>query len=219
MARNKRFVIEAVDAIVAARRTPVSNWGAAGRRLSFRCRMAWLASPQRNARRRGHRGQGLGATAAVLSRSRAAQSDRCRRPGPEQRFRRDHGVTHCGVFREDWLGIPATGRTIMLRSGEVHRLENGLDRARVRCWIDVLDLMRQAGFWPIAPSMGMELQWPSPIGPGAIVLDDGSTQPPGRPRSPKRCACMAAFTATRTTPKTRAPATSKAHSSSSGTTR
>jgi predicted ester cyclase len=78
---------------------------------------------------------------------------------------------YCGVFREDWLGIPATGRTVMLRSGEVHRIEDGrIQQSSVL--IDVLDLMRQAGFWPIAPSMGRELQWPSPIGPGGIVLDE-----------------------------------------------
>ncbi len=37
--------------------------------------------------------------------------------------------------------------------------------------IDVLDVIRQAGIWPIAPSLGAELQWPGPIGPGGISFD------------------------------------------------
>ena len=28
--------------------------------------------------------------------------------------------------------------------------------------IDTLDVMRQAGYWPIAPSLGTEAPWPSP---------------------------------------------------------
>ena len=76
---------------------------------------------------------------------------------------------YCGTFREDWLGIPATGRAIFLRSGEVHRLSGG-KIAQSSVLFDVLDLMRQSGFWPIAPSLGMELQWPGPIGPGGIGL-------------------------------------------------
>lgn len=77
---------------------------------------------------------------------------------------------YAGVFREDWLGIPATGRTVFLRAGEVHRIENGRI-VQSSVLFDLLDLMRQAGFWPIAPSMGREMQWPSPIGPGGISLD------------------------------------------------
>lgn len=82
---------------------------------------------------------------------------------------------YCGVFRNDWLGIPATGRAVMLRSGEVHRIEGGRIR-QSSVLIDVLDLIRQAGFWPIAPSLGNELQWPGPIGPGGIVLDEADPE-------------------------------------------
>jgi predicted ester cyclase len=77
---------------------------------------------------------------------------------------------YAGVFREDWLGIPATGRTVFLRAGEVHRIEDGRI-VQSSVLFDLLDLMRQAGFWPIAPSMGREHQWPAPFGSGAINLE------------------------------------------------
>ena len=31
---------------------------------------------------------------------------------------------YCGTFREDWLGIPASGRPIYIRYGEVHHVED-----------------------------------------------------------------------------------------------
>jgi hypothetical protein len=74
---------------------------------------------------------------------------------------------YCGLFRNDWLGIPATGRPINLRYGEVHQVESGRIR-QTTMLIDVLDVIRQAGIWPIAPSLGVELTWPGPIGPGGI---------------------------------------------------
>ncbi len=78
---------------------------------------------------------------------------------------------YCGTFREDWLGIPATGRPIYIRYGEFHRVENGkIGLSTVL--IDVLDVIRQAGFWPIAPSLGTEEQWPCPLTADGIVLDE-----------------------------------------------
>ena len=74
---------------------------------------------------------------------------------------------YLGTFRRDWLGIPATGGPLYLRSAEVHRLERGRIRQST-VLIDVLDAVRQAGIWPIAPSLGAELPWPPPIGPGAV---------------------------------------------------
>ena len=76
----------------------------------------------------------------------------------------------CGTFRRDWLTIPATGRPVYLRSGEVHEVEDGRIRHST-VLIDVLDVMRQAGHWPLPPSLGDELQWPGPIGPGGILFE------------------------------------------------
>jgi len=70
---------------------------------------------------------------------------------------------YCGTMRHDWLGIPATGRAIWLRYGEVWQI--GADGRAVEATLlwDVLDVMRQAGVWPLAPSLGVETLWPAPL--------------------------------------------------------
>jgi predicted ester cyclase len=76
---------------------------------------------------------------------------------------------YCGTFRQPWLTIPATGRPIYIRYGEVHQVVD----ARIvqsSVLIDILDVMRQAGFWPIAPSLGTEEMWPAPLTGDGIVL-------------------------------------------------
>jgi predicted ester cyclase len=73
---------------------------------------------------------------------------------------------YCGTFREDWLTIPATGGPVWIRYGEVHRVRDGRI-VQSNCLWDVLDVIRQAGFWPLAPSLGTEGMWPGPI------TDDG----------------------------------------------
>lgn len=76
---------------------------------------------------------------------------------------------YCGTFRHDWLGIPATGRPVWIRYGEFHRMRDGrIDQSTVL--VDVLDVIRQAGFWPVAPSLGTEGMWPGPITGDGIVL-------------------------------------------------
>ncbi|WP_412066323.1 ester cyclase [Rhizobium sp. SYY.PMSO] len=75
----------------------------------------------------------------------------------------------CGTFRRDWLTIPATGRPVYLRYGEFHQVVDG----RITCstvLFDILDVMRQAGFWPLPPSLGTEEQWPCPISADGILL-------------------------------------------------
>ncbi|MGL4322870.1 MAG: ester cyclase [Beijerinckiaceae bacterium] len=76
---------------------------------------------------------------------------------------------YCGTFRRDWLTIPATGRPIYIRYGEFHRVEAG-KIIQSTVLMDVLDVIRQAGFWPIAPSLGTEEQWPCPFTGNGIVL-------------------------------------------------
>ncbi|MFN6977312.1 MAG: ester cyclase [Gemmobacter sp.] len=70
---------------------------------------------------------------------------------------------YCGTMRGDWFGIPATGRTVTLRYGEVWQI--GADGRAVQATLlwDVLDVMRQAGVWPLAPSLGVEGLWPGPM--------------------------------------------------------
>ena len=76
---------------------------------------------------------------------------------------------YLGTFREDWLGIPATGRPVYIRYGEFHAMADG-KIAQSTVLIDVLDVIRQAGFWPLAPSLGTEEQWPCPFTADGIVL-------------------------------------------------
>lgn len=78
---------------------------------------------------------------------------------------------YCGTFRHSWMTIPATGQPTYLRYGEVHQVVEG-KIAESTVLIDVLDVMRQAGFWPIAPSLGTEEQWPCPITADGIVLSE-----------------------------------------------
>jgi len=78
---------------------------------------------------------------------------------------------YCGTFRKDWLTIPATGRPIYLRYGEVHQVRDG-KIVESSCLWDLLDVIRQAGFWPIAPSLGTEGMWPGPITADGIRFDE-----------------------------------------------
>jgi predicted ester cyclase len=78
---------------------------------------------------------------------------------------------YCGTFRRDWLGIPATGRTLYLRYGEVHAVRDGRI-VQSTVLVDLLDAMRQAGIWPVAPSLGIEQMWPGPITADGILLHE-----------------------------------------------
>ena len=85
---------------------------------------------------------------------------------------RDYVATvghYCGTFREDWLTIPATGRPVWIRYGEVHQVRDGRI-VQSSCLWDILDVIRQAGFWPLAPSLGTEGMWPGPITGDGLVL-------------------------------------------------
>ncbi len=76
---------------------------------------------------------------------------------------------YCGTMRRSWLGVPATGRPVYLRYGEVHHVEDGRV-AQSWCLWDILDFLRQTGVWPIAPSLGWEGMWPGPITADGVVL-------------------------------------------------
>lgn len=78
---------------------------------------------------------------------------------------------YCGTFRRDWLTIPANGRPIFIRYGEVHQVQDGRI-VQSSCLWDILDVIRQAGFWPLAPSLGTEGMWPGPITADGIVLQE-----------------------------------------------
>lgn len=68
-----------------------------------------------------------------------------------------------GTFTQDLVGIPANHKPVWLRFGEIHRIADG---RIAESWMlpDMLDLIRQAGVWPLAPSLGAEGVWPAPGG-------------------------------------------------------
>lgn len=76
---------------------------------------------------------------------------------------------YLATFYEDWLGIPATGKMVSLRFGECLRLVDGKIK-EIYFMIDVLDLMRQAGMWPLDASLGKEDWWPKPSNNKGIIL-------------------------------------------------
>ncbi len=81
-------------------------------------------------------------------------------------------VTGTGVFRgtfaRDYLSIPATGGEVELRWGEFCRLDKG---AIVETFflIDLIDLMRQAGFYVLPPSRGRDACYPPPAAGDGIL--------------------------------------------------
>ncbi len=83
---------------------------------------------------------------------------------------------YCGTMRGDWLGIPATGRTVYLRYGEVWQIGPDGRAVQANLLWDVLEVMRQAGVWPLPPSLGVEATWPAPI------TGDGLRLAPSDPR-------------------------------------
>lgn len=70
---------------------------------------------------------------------------------------------YCGTMRRDWLGIPASGKTVYLRYGEVWQIGPDGRAVQANLLWDVLDVMRQAGVWPLAPALGVDAMWPAPL--------------------------------------------------------
>jgi predicted ester cyclase len=56
-----------------------------------------------------------------------------------------------------------------MRFAEGHELREG-KIAKSYVFIDFLDLMRQAGYWPIAPSLGREMRWLPPMTHDGVIL-------------------------------------------------
>jgi predicted ester cyclase len=76
---------------------------------------------------------------------------------------------YVGTFENDWLGIPATHGVVSVRFSEGHELQDGKIR-KSYLFIDFLDLVRQAGYWPLAPSLGCEMRWLPPQTHDGVVL-------------------------------------------------
>jgi predicted ester cyclase len=80
-----------------------------------------------------------------------------------------------GTFHEPLFDIPPTRGVVYLRYGEVHRI-TGSRISHSWVLIDMLDLMRQAHCWPLAPSVGAEGRWPGPATCDGILLGTGDAE-------------------------------------------
>lgn len=78
------------------------------------------------------------------------------------------GGYYTGVFERPWLDIPPTHHLVTMRYIEFFRLQD--DRIVELCLLwDIPQLMMQAGAWPMAPSLGVELHVPGPATQDGIV--------------------------------------------------
>lgn len=76
-----------------------------------------------------------------------------------------------GIFASDLFGIPATGRSAMVRFGRFERHEAGFI-AETLLILDLPALMMQAGCWPCGPAMGPGFPAPGPRTHDGIVDPD-----------------------------------------------
>ena len=76
---------------------------------------------------------------------------------------------YLGEFSRDWLGIPATGEPAFIRFGEFYRVEGGCI-VEARVLVDLVDLMRQAGYDVLPPGRGLEIRPPGPQGHDGLLL-------------------------------------------------
>ena len=76
---------------------------------------------------------------------------------------------YLGTFAADWFGIPATQQALLARYCEAHELVDGMI-VRSYVYLDYLDIMRQAGYWPLAPSLGQEGVWQHPMTNDGVLL-------------------------------------------------
>ena len=102
--------------------------------------------------------------------------------GLDQRFLLDtaesgeYWVSGCGyltgTFAKDWLGIPATGRKTNIWFGLFHVLREG-KIAESYIQLDILSVMRQAGYQVLPPAPGAEGgKVPGPRAKDGILLTD-----------------------------------------------
>ncbi len=83
-------------------------------------------------------------------------------------------VTHyVGNFTGPLAGISPSGKLAFLRSGEFYRIEDGMI-VEAKLIIDLLDLMRQAGRFPLPRMLGTEMLFPGPATHDGVLPNDGA---------------------------------------------
>ncbi|MDC3253381.1 ester cyclase [bacterium] len=67
-----------------------------------------------------------------------------------------------GLFDNNWLGIPSTGKMAFLRYAEFHRVNKDGKIEETALFCDVLSVMHQAGHYPLPPMTGAAFLYPGP---------------------------------------------------------
>lgn len=79
------------------------------------------------------------------------------------------GLLH-GVFANDYLSIPASGRPVSIRWGEFCKIEDG-KIVEIFFLLDLIDLMQQAGHHVLPPARGKDGVYPGPAAADGIMRD------------------------------------------------
>lgn len=75
-----------------------------------------------------------------------------------------------GLFDEDWLSIPSTGKLTFIPYAEFHRVEGG-KITETALFIDILSIMAQAGQHPLPPQTAAFIIQPGPRTHDGILLE------------------------------------------------
>ena len=76
-----------------------------------------------------------------------------------------------GLFDQDWLGIPPTGKMAFLRYCEFNRVEQG-KITETAMYFDIPHLMTQAGVNPFPPQTAADVLQPGPMTHDGLLYDD-----------------------------------------------
>jgi len=94
------------------------------------------------------------------------------RRGPGQNW--TASVTHyVGNFTGTFAGINGSNKLVFLRSGEFHRIVDG-KIVEAKLIIDLLDLMRQVGRFPLPRMLGTEILFPGPATHDGVLPRNGA---------------------------------------------
>jgi hypothetical protein len=75
------------------------------------------------------------------------------------------------LFDEDWLGIRASRKVVMLKYAEFNCVENG-KITKTGLWLDIIGLMQQVGINPLPPQTGSEILHPGPRHHNGLLFDE-----------------------------------------------
>lgn len=82
-----------------------------------------------------------------------------------------------GLFDNNWLGIPSTGKMVFLRYAEFHRVTPEGKIAETALFCDIVSVMHQTGHYPLPPMTGAAFLYPGPRTHDGLLF--GKSDPAG----------------------------------------